>query len=80
MGFLKTFFGDLFASKKFKGSVLMVLFVVLAAVLKKAGIELSETTFWAVLGSLGVFPVSQGVADFGKEAAKVAAVIKPKTR
>lgn len=73
MGFLKSFFGDLLESKKFKGSLLMVVFVIVSALLKKAGIELSETTFWAVLGSMGVFPVSQAVADFGKEAAKVTA-------
>ena len=75
MDALKAFFGDLLTSKKFKGSLLMVLFVVVAAACKKAGIELSETTFWTVLGSLGLFPASQAVADFGKEAAKINAAV-----
>jgi len=79
MTFLKSFFGDLFESKKFKGALLMVLFVILAAGLKKLGVELDEKTFWAVLGSLGVFPVTQGVADFGKEAAKIAGAVPKAT-
>ena len=79
MEFLKKFFGDLMESKKFKGALLMVVFVLVAAVLKKFGVELEERTFWGALAGLGVFPVSQGVADFGKEAAKVTAASLNKT-
>lgn len=60
-------FQQLFGSKKFLASLAGVIFVAV----QELGWNLSEQTVMMVLGLVASYVVGQGIADAGKEAAKV---------
>lgn len=67
---------DLFSSKKF----LLTLAGILAYVAGRLGLNLSTEQLLPVLGLIAVLIGAQGVADHGKEAAKVEAAENEKAR
>jgi len=60
---------ELFSSKKF----VVMLAAMIVAVASKAGLALNPDLINQILALAGVFILGQGVADHGKEAAKVSA-------
>ena len=64
---------NLLTSKKFQASALSALSFVLAAGLRKAGVEVPDEAVMGVAGSLLTYVVGQAVADHGKEAAIIKA-------
>ena len=72
---MKKLISDLAGSKKFAATVLGVV----GAVLARIGLspELAEPVSEIVMGFVGLYVVSQGVADHGKEAAKVKQIPSP---
>ena len=65
---------ELFGSKKF----LALLAGLVAVLLKAFGVPIGEEALLPVLGLIATYIVGQGVADNGKEAAKVAAAVREK--
>ena len=60
---------DLLASKKF----LVTLVAIIVAVGGKFGLDLNTETVISIVGPLMGFVLGQGLADFGKEKAKIEA-------
>lgn len=70
---MKHALGDLLASKKFLTAV--VAFIV--AVAGKFGFDLDEATVMALISPFLILIPGQGIADIGKEKAKVEAALSP---
>jgi len=66
---------ELFKSKKFVASLVGVIVVVVD---KTVGLQLPEDTVTQVVALLAAYVVGQGLADHGKEKAKVEATAPPK--
>lgn len=70
---MKDVLKSLFASKKF----LALLAGLLAWLIGKAGLDLPADDLLPMLGVISVYLLGQGVADHGKEAAKIIAAAQP---
>lgn len=57
----------LFTSKKFICTVVGILLVIAG----KVGIGITEDQMWAIVALIASFVTGQGLADFGKEKAKI---------
>lgn len=64
---------ELLKSKKFVAALVGVVAVILAFVLGELGMPIPEEKLNALLAMLGTYILGQGIADHGKEAAKVVA-------
>lgn len=73
MSILKRFVSAIAGSKKAVATVAGALFTLLAPVARRYGVEITEEQVLEVLGLIGAYVIGQGVADHGKEAAKIAA-------
>lgn len=62
---------QLLTSKKFVAAAVGLLTVVLAFVLGKLGVSVPDEKLAEFIGILAVYLLGQGIADHGKEAAKV---------
>lgn len=70
---LKRFLSAIAGSKKAVAAVAAVLFVFLAPILGKVGLTVTEDELQQVLGVAIAYLVGQGLADTGKERAKLEA-------
>lgn len=77
MDILKRFLSAIAGSKKAVAAVAAVLFVFLAPVLGKVGLTVTEDELQQVLGVVIAYLVGQGLADTGKERAKLEAAKAP---
>lgn len=68
-GAFKTLLGKLLTSKKFLATVAGVL----VALGSKIGLDLPTEATLSIVGAIAAYVIGQGIADNGKEAAKVAA-------
>lgn len=73
MKYIKHAFAILSESKKVRALVVGLLLLALVPLGKKVGVELDEAAVDKALMLLGSYIVGQGIADHGKEAAKVTA-------
>lgn len=73
MKYVKLVFEILAESKKVRALVVGLLLLALVPLGKKVGVELNEEQVDKALALIGLYIVGQGIADHGKEAAKVTA-------
>lgn len=69
---------DLFTSKKFLAFAATVIVVIGNKICGHFGYELDPSQVQLIVGSGAAYVVGQGIADHGKEAAKVIAAAQPK--
>lgn len=73
MSILLRFLGAISGSKKATAAVATVAFLFLAPLLTRLGLTITEAEIEKVIVVLSAYLVGQGIADHGKEAAKVEA-------